>query len=517
MNINDNAALTLDEAIALAQRGRRSEAASHLRYIVARQPVNEAAWLWLSATTPDRAEAETALHQARAIDPGHHALPKAEAWFRKRFGSEPTVTLPPPNLPRNGGGANLSEEMAALPPANLPRNGGGSNSSPPLGGIEGGRGRHTPGRPLLKILLLGLVLLLGIGLAMGWLMGLEIFAPTSSAAPVALAEAKPHAPLQTAWAEKDWPAAIAYLEQLPPDQAEPAFITTHLTQAHLQQGLRLRGQGRLAEALPHFEQAVSHSPTDLRAQQELALARSYQAGQGHYQAGQWAEAIAALESIRAIDPDYPTVADLLYSAYYNRGLALEAANDLPAAQTALQAAITLRPDLAAPRRRLAELAFAAAPDTPPARPIPGVPIEERLVIVGIAEQRMHVYEGRKKVYDFVVSTGEPGSDTAIGEFEIQNKIDVAYASTWNLDMPHWMGIYWAGPLQNGIHALPTQRHTGHTLWDGYLGQRVSYGCVILGHDDSATLYEWAEVGTRVKIVPSLANWSLEAELAASKS
>jgi lipoprotein-anchoring transpeptidase ErfK/SrfK len=57
--------------------------------------------------------------------------------------------------------------------------------------------------------------------------------------------------------------------------------------------------------------------------------------------------------------------------------------------------------------------------------------------------------------------------------------------------------------------LPIVKHTGDKLWDGYLGQRVSYGCVILSDDDAATLYDWTEVGTKVKIVPSLTRWSPE--------
>jgi len=73
-------------------------------------------------------------------------------------------------------------------------------------------------------------------------------------------------------------------------------------------------------------------------------------------------------------------------------------------------------------------------------------------------------------------------------------------------MPYWLGIYWAGPMENGIHALPIVKHTGYKLWDGYLGQRVSYGCVILGDEDAATLFNWIEVGAKVKIVPSLTAW-----------
>jgi tetratricopeptide (TPR) repeat protein len=249
------------------------------------------------------------------------------------------------------------------------------------------------------------------------------------------------------------------------------------------------------------------TPGQLQAQQEFQLASTYLTAIEHYQAGQWQEVAPDLERIWARDKDYNHIKDLLYSAYYNQALALQAVHKLPEARTALESAIALHPELSAPRRLMAELEFALAPQTPPPFPVLMTPLKDRNIVVGIAEQRMWVYEGKKKVFDFVVSTGEPGRETAVGEFEIQNKIDVAYASTWNLDMPYWMGIYWAGPLQNGIHALPIVKHTGYKLWDGYLGQRVSYGCVILSDEDAATLYDWAEVGVKVKIVPSLAQWS----------
>jgi hypothetical protein len=35
-------------------------------------------------------------------------------------------------------------------------------------------------------------------------------------------------------------------------------------------------------------------------------------------------------------------------------------------------------------------------------------------------------------------------------------LSLTYAYTWDLQMPHWLGIYWVGSLQNGIHALPIQ-------------------------------------------------------------
>jgi tetratricopeptide (TPR) repeat protein len=282
-----------------------------------------------------------------------------------------------------------------------------------------------------------------------------------------------------------------------------------LAQAYLRQGLNLRSRGFVEEALAQFEQVLALEPHQPLAEQEAFLASTYLTGAEHYQAGHWEEAIAALEQIRAEDSSYIHSGDLLYSAYYNLALARQAADEFAGAKKALESAIALRPDLSTPRRLLAEIEFALAPETPLEIPLEYLALKDRLIIVGLAEQRMLVYDGGQKVFDFVVSTGEPGRETVPGEFEILNKIDVAYAATWNLDMPYWMGIYWAGPLQNGIHALPIVKHTGYKLWDGYLGQRVSYGCVILSDEDAATLYNWTQVGTKVKIVPSLAEMNDE--------
>jgi hypothetical protein len=65
-------------------------------------------------------------------------------------------------------------------------------------------------------------------------------------------------------------------------------------------------------------------------------------------------------------------------------------------------------------------------------------------------------------------------------------------------MPNWLGIYWAGNLENGIHALPILPGGGR-LWDGYLGTPVSYGCIILGITEAQQLWDWAEIGVPVDI------------------
>ena len=121
----------------------------------------------------------------------------------------------------------------------------------------------------------------------------------------------------------------------------------------------------------------------------------------------------------------------------------------------------------------------------------------KYVLVDLSEQHMYVYEGDVVIYSFVASTGINGG-TRIGNFAVQSKIPNAYGSTWNIWMPDWLGIYWSGGLENGIHALPILPN-GATLWAGFLGRPISYGCVVLGTYDAQVLYDWAEMGTPVEI------------------
>lgn len=119
------------------------------------------------------------------------------------------------------------------------------------------------------------------------------------------------------------------------------------------------------------------------------------------------------------------------------------------------------------------------------------------ILVDISEQHMYVYDGEQLVYSFVSSTGMNNA-TRTGTFSVLDKIPNAYGATWNIWMPNWLGIYYAGSLENGIHALPILPN-GATLWAGFLGSPISYGCVVLDTDDAQVLYDWAEVGVPVEI------------------
>jgi LysM repeat protein len=135
---------------------------------------------------------------------------------------------------------------------------------------------------------------------------------------------------------------------------------------------------------------------------------------------------------------------------------------------------------------------------PAPAPAPQTASSNKRIIIDLSEQHMYVYQDGALLYSWVTSTGMPGAETIPGNFEVLNKLPNAYAYTWGLQMPYWLGIYWAGSLENGIHALPIMAN-GQLLWEGYLGQPVSYGCIILSTEHARILYNWAEVGTPVDI------------------
>lgn len=129
--------------------------------------------------------------------------------------------------------------------------------------------------------------------------------------------------------------------------------------------------------------------------------------------------------------------------------------------------------------------------------LPVVP--HKRIVISIAEQRMWVYENGEVVREFVVSTGIARSPTLPGVFQVQTHVLNAYASIWDLYMPHFMGIYEAVPgFWNGIHGLPLLSNRVR-LWADVLGRPASYGCIILDLPSAEWLYGWAEEGVVVEI------------------
>lgn len=130
-------------------------------------------------------------------------------------------------------------------------------------------------------------------------------------------------------------------------------------------------------------------------------------------------------------------------------------------------------------------------------PLPVVP--NKRIVIDISSQSMTVYENGALRNTYVVSTGVSDSPTMAGVFQIQTHEINAYASNWDLYMPHFMGIYEAWPgFMNGIHGLPLLS-SGQRLWASTLGSPASYGCIILNLAAAEDLYNWAEAGVVVEI------------------
>jgi lipoprotein-anchoring transpeptidase ErfK/SrfK len=479
----------LSTAIKAATAGRREEALQLLRRVVADDPSNEADWLWLAGVADRPDEAQAALERVKELNPDHPRLEAARRWAHAQ--AQPGENEPP--------------EPGSVSPTKLKqrvKQAGALSLKPPSSPLT------WPRR--LWLGLAGLASLLLI-CALVWVIWFQVDAAQARLTPPTptpdqsgrILALQPE--LNAAVAESRWEDAVAVFQVMQALEPDNPTVMSELARVYYQLALQRRDEGDLAGALAALDESLALDPLDLSAQRERWLVESYHQGVLYHQAGLWRDTVETLSLVRRATPTYLDVTELLYSAYYNMGLSQQAAGDLVGAQVSYQAAVDLLPEEPLAREKADEVAWLLRPPTPTPTPAPASTSasesDEGRIVVDVSEQRMYVYEGEELRWKWVVSTGEPGRDTAIGQFAVQSKIPMAFASTWNLDMPNWLGIYWSGPLENGIHALPIQRHTGYKLWDGFLGQRVSYGCVILSEDHAKKLYKWAKIGTPVTIQP----------------
>ncbi|OQA39711.1 MAG: Muramidase-2 precursor [Chloroflexi bacterium ADurb.Bin325] len=132
---------------------------------------------------------------------------------------------------------------------------------------------------------------------------------------------------------------------------------------------------------------------------------------------------------------------------------------------------------------------------------PSYPGRATSFVISISEQRCWLYRGETVIAKWVCSTGRSGSATRPGTYRIQSKLPKAYGSTWDIWMPYWLGIYWAGASENGIHGLPWDAQTGNQIWSGYLGTPITFGCIMLDNVNAKMLYDMAYIGMPVIVRP----------------
>ncbi len=94
--INNN---RLIQAVTLANSGRRPEAAPICREVLATNPHDISALLWLAYTTPNQIEAEEAVAKAYDLQPQNPAVLQAVNWYNTHFVETPAdaASTPPPS------------------------------------------------------------------------------------------------------------------------------------------------------------------------------------------------------------------------------------------------------------------------------------------------------------------------------------------------------------------------------------------------------------------------------------
>ena len=126
---------------------------------------------------------------------------------------------------------------------------------------------------------------------------------------------------------------------------------------------------------------------------------------------------------------------------------------------------------------------------------------DKRIEVDLTNQKTYAYEGNKLVYSFLISSGTWGR-TPTGDFKIWAKVKSQKMSGGSEEL----GTYYYLPnVQNVMFFYNDkyQKKLGFSFhqayWHNNFGVPMSHGCINMTTADSATLYNWAGIGTPVKI------------------
>jgi tetratricopeptide (TPR) repeat protein len=472
-----------------AQQGDLGEARHLLHAAIQADPNCTEAWLGLAWLAEDRRGRERCLRRVLDLEPAH-----AKAQLELARLAKPAQSQPIPSSERNM--AQLRPWLLAL-------------------------------LTLAAVLGLAAILVWGpVDASLAWLVPTATPAvpPTPTLTPGQIA-AQFESQLQVALSSEDWERALEIVAMMQGLDPTGDAVLWWALDTHTKVGQALAEAGRVHEALVQFDRAVEVAPDDLKARLWQDTSRLYLAGMEALQLGQADAAIEAFHQAQTQLPDYPDlssrllqayrfkgeaalasgewtvsiealtyvldrapddlgVVDQLAEAYRQRGIESHEKGKLQEARADLETALSFRPGDAEAQTHLDEVMYELFPP--------------KRIEIDISRQRFYAWQGDTLIYNYPTSTGLPGRDTATGHFKVLSKIPLAYSSIWNLKMPYWLGIYYVGSVENGIHALPI-RPDGSVMWGGLLGQKASYGCVILSTEAARIIYNWAEIGTSVHI------------------
>lgn len=134
---------------------------------------------------------------------------------------------------------------------------------------------------------------------------------------------------------------------------------------------------------------------------------------------------------------------------------------------------------------------AAGPYMPSAANAPPAPLSAgKSILVSTAEQRIYAYENGQFVRSDLVSTGLPDTPTVLGDYRVYVKYtatDMSGPDYYLPQVPYTM-YFFEGYAIHG------------TYWHNSFGRPMSHGCVNLPVGEAQWYFNWAEVGTLVRVI-----------------
>lgn len=127
----------------------------------------------------------------------------------------------------------------------------------------------------------------------------------------------------------------------------------------------------------------------------------------------------------------------------------------------------------------------SAADAPPAPASAG-----KSIVISTGQQRIYAYENGQLVRSHLVSTGLPATPTVLGDYKVYVKhvaTDMRGPDYYLPQVPYTMYFYQG----YGIHG---------TYWHNSFGRPMSHGCVNLPTGEAQWFFNWAEVGTPVRVI-----------------
>jgi len=115
---------------------------------------------------------------------------------------------------------------------------------------------------------------------------------------------------------------------------------------------------------------------------------------------------------------------------------------------------------------------------------------DKAIVAVIKEQRLYAYENGHLVHSTLMSSGTIGHDTVAGDYHVFVKYTSTRMTGPGYDLPDvpWTMYFYEG---YGIHGA---------YWHNSFGREMSHGCINLEVSEAKWFYDFAPIGTLVRII-----------------